>query len=129
MRKMADPKKEMQELSAAEYVFLRWLQDTHPQLYADAEQRQKTIGGFLDSFGQVLESVSQAAPGILKTYVKGQQDLEVLRENLARAKAGEMPLASAGGMMYQPSANPLASVPIWAWALLGLGTVVLLVRK
>lgn len=126
---METENKALREMSAAEYVFLRWLRDTHPALYAQAEDRQKTIGGFMDSFGQVLDTVSKSSTALLSQYVKGRQDLEVLKENLVRARAGEMPLQSAGGALYQPSQNPLAAVPMWAWALLGIGATLLVVRR
>lgn len=121
-------KNDLRSLSAAEYVFLRWLQDTHPRLYAEAETRQKGIGGFLDSFTQVIESIQKSAPDLMNQYMKGKQDLALLKENLARAKQGDMPI-QAPGIVYQPPANALASVPWWAWGLMGVGVLVLVSRR
>lgn len=122
----------MKELSASEYVFLKWLQDTHPALYQAAEERQKSLGGFMDSLSTVFTNIANAAPGLLNQYVKGKQELEILKANLARAKAGEVPVDAAGQPYFAgnaPRQDFLSSVPGWAWAMLGIGAVYLLTRK
>lgn len=124
------PEKELNTLSASEYIFLRWLAEHHPKLYADAEERQKSIGGFMDSLTTVFKSVSDAAPAVLEQYVKSQQDLAVLQENLARAKAGALPINNPG-VIYAPrvASSPFAQVPVWAWAAMGLGVAYLLMKR
>lgn len=120
----------MKELSASEYIFLKWLAETHPNLYQAAEERQKTLGGFMDSLSTVFTSISNAAPGLLNQYVKGQQELAMLKENLARAKAGEVPLTATGVPYGGPVANNFfSSVPVWAWAILAAAGVYLVTRK
>lgn len=120
----------MKELSASEYVFLKWLHETHPELYQAAEERQQSLSGFMDSLTTVFTNISNAAPDLLNQYVKSQADLATLKANLARAQAGEVPL-NARGQPYPatPGNSMLSGVPVWAWAIAGAGILYLLVRK
>lgn len=86
----------MKELTASEYVFLSWLQKTHPDLYQAAEERQKSLAGFMDSLSTVFTNIANAAPAVLQQYVKGKQELEVLKANLKRAQAGDVPIDATG---------------------------------
>jgi hypothetical protein len=123
----------MKELSASEYIFLKWLQETHPQLYAEAEARQQSIGGFMDSLSTVFTNIANAAPDLLKQYVTGQQELAVLKANLARAKAGEIPITNTG-QPYATDApgyrqNIFSTIPPWVLIAFGLGAVYLIARR
>jgi hypothetical protein len=123
----------MKELSASEYVFLKWLADTHPQLYQAAEERQASLAGFMDSLSTVFTNISNAAPDLLNQYVKSQADLATLKMNLARAKAGDVPVTNAGQPypVNAPGYNPsiFATIPLWVWLAFGAGAIYLLVRR
>jgi len=122
----------MKELTAPEYVFLKWLHETHPALYSAAEERQQSLSGFMDSLSTIFTNIANAAPDLLNTYVKGQAELATLKANLARAKAGEVPLNMSGQPYpgaYPQQSGALAGIPTWVFVALGVGVVYLLVRK
>ena len=104
----------MKELSASEYVFLKWLHETHPDLYQAAEDRQQSLSGFMDSLSTIFTNISNAAPDLLNQYVKGQAELATLKANLKRAQAGD---------------SMLAGIPMWVFVLFGAGALFLILRK
>lgn len=120
----------MKELTASEYVFLKWLHETHPALYQAAEERQQSLAGFMDSLSTVFTNISSAAPDLLNQYVKSQADLATLKANLARAQAGDIPLR-ADGQPYPAdyARSPIAGVPTWVWVAFGAGALYLLTRN
>lgn len=123
----------MKELSASEYIFLKWLHDTHPALYQAAEERQQSLSGFMDSLATVFTNISNAAPDLLNQYVKSQADLATLKANLARAQAGQTPL-QPNGQPYPVNAlghssSILSEIPLWVWLAFGAGAIYLLIRK
>lgn len=120
----------MKELSASEYVFLKWLHETHPALYQAAEDRQQSLSGFMDSLATVFTNISNAAPDLLNQYVKSQADLATLKANLARAQAGETPLQPNGQPYPAGYSNALIpGIPMWVWIAGSAAILYLLVRK
>jgi len=125
---------QLKTLTPAQYAFVSWLYTTHPNIAREAEERREQLSGFMDSLTQVFNTVVTKAPDMLKEYVSGKQQIELLKINLARAKANEYPI-DAGGSLYTGGGAAaqlqagIGGVPTWAW-IAGAGLVVfLLMRK
>ncbi len=115
----------MREMSANEYLFLRWMSEQHPRLLAAAEERRAGLHGAVDSITAALNSVMQTASSGLTAYVQGKQQLSLLKTNIARAKQGLPPLTDAG-LAYSVPPDQLNArefpTPI-PWGLIALGVV------
>ncbi|MGE0294707.1 MAG: hypothetical protein AB7P97_20340 [Hyphomonadaceae bacterium] len=106
-------------------AFIQWLRTRHPQLYAMALNDPGTLAGFSDVWNKITTGVSNIigkASEVLPAYLQTKQQIELLKLNIARAKAGMMPVdalpASAGGAVAtQPAATGggfMDSLPPWA---------------
>lgn len=116
----------LKSLTPAQYAFIRWLNQTHPSLVAAVEERRSNLHGFMDSLSSVFKQVTEQAPDLLKQYVAGKRDLEQLKLNIARAKAGQMPIEIPAVAQVQ---SATAGVPMWAWAAGGAILVYLLMKR
>jgi hypothetical protein len=119
-------------LSVNQYLFLRWLATRHPKLYDAAGP--VALKGVLDVAGSLFQNVLEVAPKIYTEYVSGQQELKILKGNLARAKAGLGPLNPDGtpyvlppGSQYPAGVQP-AGQNWMLWVAIGLG-IFLLFRR
>lgn len=97
-------------------MYLSWLRQNFPVLYYRAMEpvvssaKQQGLSGFFDSlvggFKSVVSSVGQALPGLAKTYTEYDLQKRIIKENTARANAGQAPLqyTTDGQLMAQPIA-------------------------
>ena len=113
---MSAPNKQLKTLTPAQFAFVKWLYEKHPNVAKAAEEHHESLAGFLDTAGTVFNNIMTKAPDLLKQYVTGQQQIQELKLNLARAKAGQYPVDSdgnvytGGAMRAQPQ-----GVPTWVW--------------
>lgn len=87
-------------------LFMRWLAKNYPVIYnahLAAGDADKTLSGFFDaiasglqSVGNVVSQVIQAAPGIISQYGATAQQLQLIKVNLSRAQAGQPPVSASG---------------------------------
>ncbi len=118
--------KALKTLTPAQYAFMRWLSETHPNLLAQAEDRRASLNGFMDSLTSVFTSITEKAPDLLNQYVTSKAQMEQLKLNIERAKRGEAPITQP--LMVQAS-NTAAQVPAWVWGAGGAILVYLLLKK
>jgi hypothetical protein len=126
---------QLKTLSPAQYAFVSWLYTNHPNLAREAEEHREALSGFMDSLTSVFNTVITKAPDIMSQYVAGKQQTELLKINLARAKANEYPLDASGSLytggntFQQAVSAPMMGVPTWAWIAGGGLLLFLLLRK
>jgi hypothetical protein len=110
--------------SAAQVAFLSWVKKNHPTFYAQLQQNAG-LGDVTTTFNSVLNTAS----GLLTQYVAGKQQLALLKMNIERAKAGQLPLTSANyaSITAGPPAQP--SVPTWVWFAGGAAVLLLLLKR
>lgn len=125
------PEKQLKTLTPAQYAFVSWLYTNHPNIAREAEERREQLAGFMDSLTNVFNTVVTKAPDLLNQYVTGKQQIELLKVNLARAKANEYPIDQSGSL-YTGGAPQMRATTggIPAWALVaGAGLVLYLLLK
>lgn len=118
--------KQLKTLTPAQYAFIKWLSDTHPNLVAAAEERRASLNGFMDSLTNTFNNVIAKAPELLNQYVTGKAQVEQLKINIARAKEGQPPITNIPIAQAHSAAS---AVPGWVWAAGGAILVYLVVRK
>lgn len=123
---MTETNQKLRSLTPAQYAFMKWLSDAHPNLLREAEERRASLNGFMDSLSQTFKTVMDKAPDLLNQYVAGKQQLAQLKINIERAKAGQYPIESQIGV---PVAQAQSAIPWWAFAAGGAVLVYLLVKK
>jgi len=82
----------------AQYAFIQWIRNVHPNLYRRAmAQSGLTMGDFASTiknvFGTIKDTVAELAPA----YIQTRAELELLKINIARARQGLDPVYSLGG--------------------------------
>lgn len=113
-----DQNKNVKSLTPAQFAFMKWINETHPNLMKAAEEHHKSLGGFLDTMTSTFNTIMTKAPDLLSQYVTGKAQIDTLKLNLERAKVGQMPLTDAGGI-YTGAPNMLVQqtlipgVPNW----------------
>lgn len=114
-------------ITSGQAQFLAWFKHTHPSLYAQAAQSAGLgdVGGIADGFNSLLNS----ATGLLSQYVAGKSQLDTLKINLARAKAGQAPIAAGALPVERAAPSGLAAVPGWVWIAGAGGLLFLLLKK
>lgn len=119
--------KKLKTITPAQYAFLQWLYTNHPNVAQAAEEHRTSLNGFMDSLTSVFNNVVDKAPDLLKSYVAGKEQLQTIKLNIERAKAGQYPIdaGSLTGRVQQAASG----VPWWAWGAAGALVVYLLVRK
>lgn len=116
----------LKTLSPAQFAFLKWLSDTHPNLMAQAEQHRSSLSGFMDSLTKTFDSVMTKAPDLMNQYVTSKAQLEQLKLNIERAKRGEPPITEGFTGQVQ---QVVSTVPGWVWAGGAAILVYLLMKK
>lgn len=128
----------MRTMTVNQYLFLKWMHDTHPGLYEASSAKQ--LSGFMDSLGTAFTTVIEAAPKLYSQYIDGKTQISLLKANLQRAQQNLPPVDASGQVIttgmpgyaipagYPISNNPFASVPPWVW-IAGAGVVALLLLK
>jgi hypothetical protein len=125
---------QLKTLTPAQYAFVSWLYTNHPNIAHAAEERREALSGFMDSLTSVFNTVVTAAPDLMKQYVTGKQQIDLMKINLERAKANAYPLDANGSLytggnsMQQMATAPMLGVPTWAW-IAGAGLLVYLVMR
>lgn len=127
------PSQQLKTLTPAQYAFVSWLYTNHPNIAREAEDRREQLAGFMDSLTKVFETVTAKAPDLLNQYVTGKQQVELLKINLARAKANEYPIDQSGslytgGTVMQQMQTGVGGLPTWAW-IAGAGLLVYLFMR
>lgn len=107
-------------------MYLSWLRQEYPDLYSMAvfplisEAKARGLAGFLDSlvggFKSVVSNVTQALPGLAKTYVDYDVQKRLIKANTDRAMQGLAPLqynamgqlVVSGGIPYSQADLQLA---------------------
>ena len=119
--------KQLRTLTPAQYAFVKWLYEKHPNVAKAAEEHHASLNGFMDSLTSTFNNILDKAPDLLKQYVAGQQQIDELKLNIERAKQGQYPV-SAGIPQSQMLPAP-AGVPLIAWVAGGGILLYLLLRK
>ncbi len=131
----------MKTLSVNEYLFLKWVNKTHPQLFAAvAGDPREALSGFMDSLSAGLQSFLTEAPKVYGQYLQGKQQLDALKMNVERARANLPPIdpttgqpiyAGMPGYGVPPgvTSNFFDRVPPWAWLAAGGLALVLILKK
>jgi hypothetical protein len=130
----------MKKLSVNEFLFLKWVNKAHPQMFAQvAGDPREALSGFMDSLSTGLQSFLSEAPKLYGQYLSGKQEIAAMKMNVERAKAGYPPIDPRTGQVITPNTpgydvppgatrSFLDSVPPWA-IIAGVGGVVLLLLK
>lgn len=120
--------RKLKELTPAQYAFMSWLYANHPNLAKDAEEKNRSLSGFMDSLTSVFNSVIEKAPDLMNQYVAGKTQIEQLKANIARASAGQYPLNANGTVYTGGSVVPtvVSQVPTWVWFAGGAAVVALI---
>lgn len=122
--------KSLKTLTPAQYAFLKWLYDKHPNVARAAEAHHATLNGFMDSLTSVFNNVITKAPELLNQYVAGKTQIEQLKINLQRAKQGLYPIDETGAQYQAQSSMPSpAGVPLLVWIAGGALVTFLLLRR
>jgi len=120
----------LKTLTPAQYAFVKWLYARHPNIARAAEQHHASLNGFMDSLTTTFNTIVEKAPDLMKQYVSGKTQIEELKINLQRAKAGQYPLDASGGGYSQTTALPSpAGVPLIAWIAGGALIAYLVLRR
>lgn len=95
-------------------AFLSWLRVNHPNLYQQSLP-EGGMSGLFDSLASGFKSIVSNASSALSTYVTGKEQMELLKLNVARAKAGLHPVTSLQ-QVYEPArpASAFGNIPTWA---------------
>lgn len=125
---------QLKTLSPAQYAFVSWLYTNHPNIAHAAEERREQLAGFMDSLTNVFNTVVTAAPDLMKQYVAGKEQIDLMKVNLERAKANQYPIdlngsLYTGGAATQTLAAPVMGIPTWAWLAGGVLALYLLLRR
>lgn len=118
-----------------QYAFIQWLRNTYPNLYRRAmAESGLQMGDFSDTiskvFGTIKDTVAQLAPA----YIQTRAELELLKINIRRARAGQMPVntleeAGAGTAVTRTGAAAgFGGIPQWA-IFAGIGLIALLLLR
>lgn len=77
-------------LSRHEAAFLDWLDEAHPALkdHILAQQGDGNMSGFLDTLSSTINNVITGASNAVGTYVKGKEQIDLVKINWERAKKG-----------------------------------------
>jgi len=128
----------MKKLSLNEYLFLKWVNKTHPQMFASvAGDPREALSGFMDSLSQGLQTFLAEAPKLYGQYLTGKREIAAMKMNVERLKAGQPPIDPATGQPISqytpgygvpPGSSFVDSVPTWAW-LAGAGLLAVLLFK
>jgi hypothetical protein len=117
----------VEKLSKAQLAFMAWLQAKHPNIYQRAVPDNAGLSGIIDSITAGFNSVMNNAGSLLSSYVTGKSQLDLLKLNIQRAKAGLPPqTADEQALMRGAStAAPsfLSQIPPVAW--IGAGGLLL----
>lgn len=113
-------------------MYLSWLRQEYPDLYSQAVfplmsmAKARGLAGFLDSlvggFKSVVANVTQALPGLAKTYVDYDVQKRLIKANTDRAMQGLAPLqynamgqlVVSGGIPYSQADLQLAQAQLAA---------------
>lgn len=84
-------------------MYIAWLRQNFPLLYQEAirpvvsRAKFRGMSGFFDTltsgFKSVVSSVAKSLPDLAKTYTEYDLQRRLIKENTARARAGEVPLS------------------------------------
>ena len=125
---------QLKTLTPAQYAFVSWLYTNHPNIAHAAEERREQLDGFMDSLTNVFNTVVTAAPDLMKQYVTGKSQIDLMKINLERAKANQYPLDANGSLftggntLKAAATAPMMGVPVWAWVA-GAGLLVYLLMR
>lgn len=105
-------------------AFLQWFKANQPRAYALVMARNSTLGGWSDTISNIFNKVTETVAKLAPTYIETKAQYELLKLNIARAKAGQMPLTAlpngAGGAAQAPVATQptgggfMDNLPGWA---------------
>jgi hypothetical protein len=118
--------KQLKTLTPAQYAFMRWLDQNHPEVLRAAEERRASLSGFLDSLSNTFNNVMEKAPELMKSYVDGKAQIEQLKINIERAKRGEYPIEQP---LMARAHSAVNTIPSWVWAAGAAGLLYLLLKK
>lgn len=119
-------------------AFFRWLRATSPHLYSamlpEIQADPNQLSGFFDfvqsvgtSIGNAVSKAADLIPSLAQTYVQTRQQIDLIKVNVQRAQNGDAPVtALPAGQMAPgaPGSQPpsfFASIPMWGWAVIGVG--------
>jgi hypothetical protein len=123
----------LKTLTPAQYAFVSWLYTNHPNIAHAAEERREQLAGFMDSLTNVFNTVVTSAPDLMKQYVAGREQIDLMKVNLERAKANQYPLESngalyTGGTVREQLQAGVGGIPTWA-LIAGAGLIVYLLMR
>lgn len=122
--------KALKTLTPAQFAFLKWLHEAHPELAKAAEERRASIDGFMDSLTSTFDAITKNAPDLAAEYLKSREEIAQLDLNIARAKAGQQPVTNPLAFNFTRAASSTtAGVPTWAFAAGAAVLVYLLTRR
>jgi hypothetical protein len=88
--------------SMARATFLAWLRENHADLYARAmrDATAPQLSGFLDSLTDTFKKITDSVPKLAETYVNTRAQIDAIKLNIERAKAGMYPIDPKTGQPY-----------------------------
>lgn len=91
-------------------LYLAWLRQYAPELYADVMPASSGMSGILDSIGSafnsVVSNVSSALPNLATTYAQYRTQRDLIETNNERARRGEPPLVMQDGQLMVMGGEP-----------------------
>lgn len=100
-------------------AFINWLRTQQPRAYALIMSQPSTLGDWSDTISNVFKRVTETVSKLAPVYIESKAQYELLKLNIERAKAGQMPVQTlpgqTGGAVIDPNAQSFTSgLPSWA---------------
>jgi hypothetical protein len=101
----------------AQAAFIQWLRGNYPNLYQRAmSESGLRLGDFASAISNIFGTIKDTVAKLAPVYVQTRAEMELLKINIARAKAGQMPVNSAQEAAdeasgYRGSGFSFASIP------------------
>lgn len=96
---------------ASRAAFLHWMKTREPRVYALVMAQGNALGDWTDTISNIFTKVTDTVAKLAPTYIETKAQLELLKLNIARAKAGQMPVTSLPGAAGSGGGNVVATQP------------------
>ena len=119
----------------AQLAFVKWVKGRFPRLYKDALDQSglnMQLGDFASSISSFFNGIKNTLTEIAPAYIQTKAEYELLKLNLDRARAGQMPVASleAAQAAAAQQAQPQQAGQFPAWLIpVGIGIAALILLR
>jgi len=116
-------------------AFIQWVKRKYPRYYAQAmAEGNSNIGDFASGLKSIFDTIKGAVLTLGPAYIQTKSEIELLKLNIARAKAGQAPVnslpAADSGGGGAVATNGGSGLPSWAIpAAIGAVLLIFLMRR